>query len=423
MKTMMNRNGLVSRMPVLVSALLLVSTPVLAQTDAKRVDDLEARVAALTAELASLKSELDDVKQTGATSDATALRSDVDAARQAADSAAEWKNPTAVQHFAGYASADYVNPQNGPAVFSANFNPVFHYLHDDKVLWEAELEVETAEDGTTDVGLEYTSVDLFLNDNLTLVAGKFLSPIGNFRQNLHPTWVNKLPSAPPGFGHHGAAPVSDFGLQLRGVAPVGDNSRFVYAAYFGNGPKIVAEDGEIHEVEAEGLASDPDGKKIVGGRVGFLPFPALELGVSAAVGDVRVAEADGVEIEGDPTRNYSVLDFDASYRWNGLELRGEYVKQKVADKAFSIVPDGGDWKTWYAQAAYRFGSQSQWEAVGRYTDFNSPHPDDSQEQVALGINYLITPSAMFKVAYESNSGEAGSPTDDNRFIAQFAYGY
>jgi len=419
----MNINKLFRGMPILAPVLLFAAAPVLAQSDAKRVDDLEARVAALAAELASVKNELDEAKKAGSASDVMALRSDVNAAKQAADSAMEWKKPTAVQHFAGYASADYVDPQNGPSVFSANFNPVFHYLHDDKVLWEAELEIETAEDGTTDVGLEYSSVDVFLNDKLTLVAGKFLSPIGNFRQNLHPTWINKLPSAPPGFGHHGAAPVSDFGVQLRGVAPVGANSRFVYAAYVGNGPKIVAEDGEIHEIEAEGLASDPDAKKTFGARIGFLPFPALELGVSAAVGDVRVAEADGIAVEGDAARNYDVFDFDASYRWDGLELRGEYVKTKVADQALSIVPEGGDWTTWYAQAAYRFGKQGQWEGVGRYTDFNSPHPDDSQEQLALGINYLITPSAMVKISYESNSGEAGSPTDDNRFVAQFAYGY
>ena len=59
----------------------------------------------------------------------------------------------------------------------------------------------------------------------------------------------------------------------------------------------------------------------------------------------------------------------------------------------------------------------------RYTDFKSPHGDDSQEQLALGVNYLITPSAMLKFAYESNKGELGEITDADRWIIQIAYGY
>ena len=417
MKTTTRRRTIVWYLP----ALAFLASPSLAQMHPERIAELEEQVSALTDQLGELSAELDEAKN-GEGLDG--LRKDVEAnkvAIQATQSATTFTDATSVTHLSGYASADYVNVEDGPSAFIANFNPMFHFLYDDKILWEAELEVVVEENGDTEVGIEYTTVDWFLNDNLTLIAGKFLSPIGNFRQNLHPSWINKLPSAPPGFGHDGAAPISEVGVQLRGVAPMG-NSRLNYAFFLGNGPKIEGEDGEIHAIEAEGFASDPDDEKVFGGRVAFLPIPSLELAVSGATGDAAVVEDDGIDVEGDPKRGYQVVGFDASYQWNNLDLRGEYVKQEVDPSPSSIAPEGGVWETWYAQAAYKF-ADGKWEGVARYTDFQSPHADDTQEQLALGINYLITPSAFLKFGYESNKGEPGEITDADRWILQIAYGY
>ena len=401
--------------------LAFLASPSLAQMHPERIAELEEQVSALTEQLDELSVELDEAKDAESLG---GLRKDVEAnkvAIQATQSATTFTDATSVTHLSGYASADYVSVENGPSAFVANFNPMFHFLYENKILWEAELEVVVEENGETEIGLEYTTVDWFLNDNLTLIAGKFLSPIGNFRQNLHPSWINKLPSAPPGFGHDGAAPISEVGVQLRGVAPMGD-SRLNYAFFLGNGPKIEGEDGEIHAIEAEGFASDPDDEKVFGGRVAYLPIPSLELAVSGATGDAAVVEDDGIDVDGDPKRGYQVLGFDASYQWNNLDLRGEYVKQEVDPNPLSIAPEGGVWETWYAQAAYKF-ADGKWEGVARYTDFQSPHADDTQEQLALGINYLITPSAFLKFGYESNDGEAGEITDSDRWIVQIAYGY
>jgi hypothetical protein len=406
--------------------LVIFGSPALAQSADDRIAQLEAQLATLGQQVSELRRELDEARTADSATDVDTLRADVEIAKQAASqatqSATEWKDATSVTHLAGYASSEYISVDNGPSAFAANFNPMFHFLLDDKILWEAELEIEVEDNGDTSLGLEYSTVDWFLTDNLTLVAGKFLSPIGNFRQNLHPSWINKLPSAPPGFGHDGAAPISDLGVQLRGVLPVGTSSKLLYAAYVGNGPKIEAEDGEIHAVEAEGLASDPDNEKVFGGRIAFLPVPGLELAISGAFGDVAVVEDDGVDIEGDPKRSYDVVGVDGSYQLKNFELRGEFVSQEVGEAPLSVAPEGGQWETWYAQGAYRFG-RDKWEGVIRYTDFKSPHADDTQEQWAYGINYLIAPSAMLKLAYESNEGEPGEATDADRWILQIAYGY
>jgi len=405
------------------SALALLASPAFAQMHPERIAELEEQVTTLTEQLGELSAELDEAKESGSLE---TIKKDVEAnkvAIQATQSATTFTDATSVAHLSGYASADYVSVEDGPSAFAANFNPMFHFLYDNKILWEAELEVVVDENGETEIGLEYSTVDWFLNDSLVLIAGKFLSPIGNFRQNIHPSWINKLPSAPPGFGHDGAAPISEVGLQIRGGNPVGANSRITYAAYVGNGPKIEGEDGEIHAIEAEGFASDPDDEKVFGGRVAFLPIPSLEFAVSGATGDVAVVENDGEDLEGDPTRGYSVFGIDANYRWKNLDLRAEYVSQKVDAAEMSVAPESAKWETWFAQAAYRFGGDSSWEGVVRYTDFQSPHADDTQEQLALGVNYLITPSAMLKFGYESNEGEPGEITDDDRWLIQIAYGY
>lgn len=407
-------------------ALLLATTPALAQTDAGRINELEAKTAVMAEELDALREELNAAKHSESAEAVQAIRAESTAARQAAEraeqSAGEWKDTTSVTHLAGYASADYVSPDNGNAAFIANFNPMFHFQYGDRILWEAELEIQVDEAGDTEVGLEYSTIDVFLNDNMVLIAGKFLSPVGNFRQNMHPSWINKLPSAPPGFGHDGAAPLAEVGVQLRGGLKMGERGKLTYAGFVGNGPKLEGEDGEIHGIDTDGFAGDPDDEKVFGGRVSFLPFPKLELAVSAAMGDASVVENDEMDIDGDATRDYDVLGFDASYQWKNFDFRGEYIEQKVADAAASVAPEGGTWETWYVQSAYKFG-QAKWEGVIRFTDYTSPHPDRSQEQWAVGVNYLLTPSALLKIGYEFNDGLAGEVTDDDRWIVQMAYGY
>lgn len=326
-------------------------------------------------------------------------------------------------HLAGYAAAGYTSRDNGSDSFDvANFNPIFHFQYGDRVLWESEMEVEVEEDGGTDVALEYSAIDIFLNDYLVFQAGKFISPIGYFRQNLHPSWINKLPSAPPGFGHDGAAPLAEVGFQLRGAMPFGAQSKLTYSGYVGNGPKLEGEDGELHGVDTDGFAGDEDDEKIVGGRLSILPVPSLEIGISGAFGDAAVVENDGVGLDDDPARDYDVLGADFGYQWQALDLRGEYVQQDIGDAASSVVPEGGKWETWYLQSALRFGN-GKWEGVLRYTDFDSPHREQTQEQWSVGLNYLLTPNAIVKFGYEFNDGLAAEETDEDRWLLQVAYGY
>ena len=365
----------------------------------------------------------------GLNEEVEALRRDLEVARQqtnalsaTANQAVEWRQTARAFHFAGYASAGYTDVENQTEVFApVTFNPLFLFQYRDRVFFEAELEVEIEEDGETENHLEYANVSYFVNDNLTLSVGKFLSPLGYFRQNLHPAWVNRLPSAPPGFGHDGAAPESEIGVQLRGGVPIGDN-RLNYSFYIGNGPELDAEDEEVHGILTDGFTRDADGRQVFGGRLGFQPSLHFEVGLSAAVGDTSVTEDHGIEVEDEPIRDYEAFGVDFVYHWTDAEIRGEYIRQDIGTAPLSVAPEGGEWEAWYLQGNYSF-AQNRWEGVLRYADFDSPHATQRQKQWVVGINRLISASAILKLAYEINSNDVGASTDDNRWLFQATYGF
>lgn len=327
-------------------------------------------------------------------------------------------------HLAGYAFVDYVSPEDGDGAFTqAGFNPIFHYLYDDRVLVEAELEIALDEEGETEVALEYATIDLFLTDTTVLVAGKFLSPLGTFQQNLHPAWINRFASAPIGFGHDGAAPTSDLGVQLRGVfagTPIG---RITYALALTNGPTLEAEDGMLEGVMAEGSTSAATGNALLGGRVGFIPVSWMDIGLSYAFGRTRVTEDESGEVEDDPARDYAFYGADfVSRPWKPVEFRGEYARQRADAAADSVAPDKADWTAWYLQTAYRVPATPV-EAVVRYGRFDAAVADMSQAQWGLGVNWWLTASTVVKAGYELNDAlEAGADIGD-RALFQVAHGF
>jgi hypothetical protein len=405
------------------TALVALSLPTLSLADGDDVTALKDEVQTLRSEMAEMRKLL---KQQGlmleqkaapdvSKADVEKLQVKVKELASIAKEANEWQNTNSSVHLAGYASAGYTDQETVDGRFDqVQFSPIFHYQYKDLMLLESELEFKIKDDGTTDIGLEYLSLDLILNDYATLIAGKFLTPLGQFRQNLHPSWINKLPSAPSGFGHDGAAPSSEIGVQLRGAIPMGDSDmRANYAFYVGNGPELELDGDEIHAIETGGFPRDIDNNKVYGGRVGFIPIPKMELGLSAAMGGVGLANEDD--------RAYRVLGVDAAYQWKNLDLRGEYIQQKVGNLASSAAPGQWKWESWYVQGAYKL--PRDFEAVARYTDFDSPHGNEDQKQWALGLNYLFAPQVVAKVAYEFNEGQAGSTSDADRIMAQITYGF
>ena len=337
-------------------------------------------------------------------------------------------------HLAGYSNVDAIagSDRQEDGFTGAKFAPIFHFQFNDRVLFEGELEFETDENGESEFAVEYTTIDLILNDYMALVAGKFLSPLGQFRQNVHPGWINKMPTAPVGFGHGGAAPLSDLGAQLRGGIPLSGSMRANYATYVSNGPTLLVDghgDEVEFEMETEAAASNADDNLVYGGRFGFLPLPALEIGLSGAFGKIGVGEGHDVsELKaGEPDRDYTVVGVDALYNWSTLQLRGEFIQQSVGSDSGSTIADGAaagdlDFTAWYAQAAYRI-PETKWEGVVRFGDLDTPNDDANRNQWSAGVNYLFANNVIVKAAYTVDSFDESGTDDDERVNFQLAYGF
>lgn len=339
----------VTRMRLKKAAAVIAATLPLTAAAADPVEALQQQINALQKQLEQLRSQMQQQSQAAASNQE--LAKEVKALKQEVKSAAEWKAQNTVIHLAGYGDLGYTDAENASGTFTPfSFNPIFHYQYKDLLLAEAEFSFTVDEAGETETELEYASLNLFLNDYMALGAGKFLSPIGQFRQNLHPSWINKLPSAPVGFGHGQAAPLAEVGVQLHGGIPLASSdNRLHYALFVGNGPELEIEDGEIEMVETPGLGTDRDGSKVGGGRVGlFVPTYKLDLGLSAATGKVA-----GME-ETDVRRDYDVVGADFTWQPAHFDFRGEYVRQKVGAAAESMAPDSAAWKAWYVQGAYSY---------------------------------------------------------------------
>lgn len=330
-------------------------------------------------------------------------------------------DPFVLFDLAGYTSVTYVNAQGAGTVGEFIVAPIFHLQFGERVLFEAELELEGNDRGASDAVVEYAAVNWLLNDHAALVVGKFLSPVGYFVPNQHPSWINKMASVPAGFGHAGAAPTADFGVQLRGGKTFAGGQHVNYAVYMANGPQLGLKGMEGLSLGNEGATRNPDGKRISGGRLGWMPIPALEVGASLARGDI-VLDPGAMGAGPEPSRRYQVDGVDVAWSpTKALDLRGEWIRQRVGAAPGSVVADKTTWRAWYVLGAYRFGSE-RWEAVLRHGDSLAPHAEATLKQTAVGLNYLFRPYAKLKLTREFNdSADVGANAD--RWLLQFAYGF
>lgn len=398
----------------------------LAPLPASAADDTKA----LQAEVEALRKQVEELRALvkGQAAAPAASQSEVEALRQELSEVKEasvkepykWDKSTSF-HLGGYAAVGYSSQKDDGRSFNqAAFVPGFHFNYQDIAFAEAKLETEVAEDGETEVEVESANLNLFLGDYAVLTAGKFLSPLGQFQQNYHAAWINRLPSRPVGFSEGASgAPLSNVGAQVRGGFPIGESFKANYAVFVANAPRLeLNDDGdEIEEISNEASTSAPNNKKIYGGRFSFFPLPLLEIGLSAAGG--KTALEDGAD------RSYRAVGYDFAWQYGKrFDLRGEYLRQRIGDEdaggAFASVA-GATWSARYIQTSYKF--LPKWEGVARWGKFDAPHGDQRQKQTALGLNYWYAPSVVGKLAYEFNQGEEGELTNEDRLLLQLTYGF
>src|SRR5438094_5440880 len=177
----------------------------------------------------------------------------------------------------GYGTAGFTARSGEDPFFDAAFNAIFLFKMTDRLFVEGELEFEF-EDNETTTNLEIAQNSYRLNDYMTIGVGRFLNPTNFFVERQHMNWVNKLPDKPLAV-YDGLLPESEMGGQLRGVIQIGP-TKLEYVAFVANSPGLITAPDDFEELGMLDFDNDAKfgGHVAVGGHVGFIPIPQLEIG-------------------------------------------------------------------------------------------------------------------------------------------------
>lgn len=344
------------------------------------------------------------------------------------------------EHFLllGDASVGFSTQRKNGSTFNATFSPLFLWQPTDRLLFEAAFDVSGTTDpnanSSTNVNLTIADASYLVNDYLAVGGGVFIVPFGQYHNHFDPPWINKLPDDPLVFSDGGLAPNSQTGIFGRGAVPIGP-SKVTYDAYVVNAPNLITKD----PAAAGGLAfpafTNQNNNFAVGGRLGFIPFPELEVGYSVQEG--RVSPSNFADVHALLQAADAHFVKDVGFVAGRVDLRAEWVWSNL-DRAtfdrhgalgfgpltFTNYRDGG-----YIQASYRPVMLSNrilrnLEFVARYDRLRSPlrAPGGNHEQRwAIGVDYWLTPSAVLKTAYEFDQKKIGP--DQNAFLVQFGIGF
>jgi hypothetical protein len=353
----------------------------------------------------------------------------------------------------GALAVGYSKIQGIPGGFYyGEFSPDFFVKLNDWIV----LEAEAALGSENSPSATFLQADFLVNDWLTIVAGRFVAPIGFFNERLNNPWINKLPADAPG-----SAPLpwmqvlpamSLMGVQARGAFYLGASPlKMEYAAYVSNGLNVTpATPNAPTADEVANLENMTDtfaiisNNKAFGGRLGlWWPEVGLEGGLSGMYsGDYLAVDSDYSMALWAIDLNYHKGNWDARFEYGSTYQQAP--PTVVNANTMATIPQGNIRREGlYGQVAYR-----PWDARNKYlqrteyvyrfswADFHGINasaldlssydtPIDApirRYQNEFGINYYFYQRMELKCAYQINT-EPGNPQRDNQFMTELAWGW
>lgn len=252
------------------------------------------------------------------------------------------------------------------------------------ITFTSELEIEE--------GFDVFELEMFefnwqiLNDNLNLKVGKFIYPFG-IERFVEDSTTNKLSSRPIPFKSIIPGTYSDNGLQVFGTLPFISTVQLRYEIAVTTGLSDPDKTGE------QDLSENNDNKTL-GGRLGFIIFPGLEIGSSYSNG--KYDDNDKLRMD--------FFGFDLAFKKGGFEFRGEYIHSNVEEdniETSSYNRDG-----YYAQISYKYMPISNYfRSIEGITRFDTVDPNDivtdknDTNRISFGLNCEPMEHLMFKLEY------------------------
>jgi hypothetical protein len=430
---------------VIQSAFLTMASPAARAQDAttdgyvtrKEYEELKAQMLAMKKELDGLKKEKGVARKQESAEGQAVADMHKEVAPEVAPPVVEPEGPmlgTTKFYIAGWAEGMFEARNARVSTFSASFNPIFLWELTPKLLFESRLEIEPS-GGGTNVNLVYAQLSYLLNDYITLGVGEFFSPSNVFVERFEPQWINKLPDRPLAV-YHGILPNISVGAEVRGGFPIGP-TRANYAFYISNGPSLNAFDPRTAGTLDSNSYTDNNDDKAVGGRVGFLPVPGVEVGYGFETAEpgfqgttfahVRsLVQSVDLDITRDSDLLKGRINLYAQYAWSKVDhaVYDPDGSLGFGPLAFTSKRDGG-----YALVAYRptkvdVDLVRNLEMIFRW-DHLSRDPsglgDPEENRWTLGLDYWLSPSTVVKAAYEWDNPRG--ERNKNALLLQAAMGF
>lgn len=214
---------------------------------------------------------------------------------------------------------------------------------------------------------DYLQIDYTVNSQLTIVAGRFLTPFNMYNERFTPVWIPDLFDVPIIYSLSAHTNPANEGVMARGVLASTDKFEVNYAAFYSISNRT--NDPNTHFGSA----------RSAGGRAGvFFPGQRLELGASYQryMQDTRL-NIYGAYLSWQPTNT-------------ALDIKGEYTHS---------LSGSGYW----LQGAYRLSRfRGPDSAIGRLAPVarvqqffhnqpvaSDPVPNVNVQQVDFGLNYYL----------------------------------
>ncbi len=322
----------------------------------------------------------------------------------------------------GYAQIDYNEP-DGSKVGKLDIHRMvflFGYKFNDKVSFISEIEYEHVEE----VFVEQAYIKYKASESINVLAGLMLVPMGIINEFHEPPTYYGVER--PNVDNY-IVPTTwrELGVGISGRI---DNASLKYQAYIFNGFKSYTDgvgvlrgtDGlrKGRQKGAESVVSSPNFSV----KLDYYGIPGLRVGLSGYFGKTQT---DDTAIEAS-TVGVSMIGLDARYKYNNLELRGQYITTNLSDtedyNALTGQDLGSKMNGLYAEIAYGFELKGEEKITPflRYEKHNT-HADTEGSLVAndafdrneliFGLNYKVADGAAFKIDYQlMNDAVSGSNT-------------
>lgn len=254
----------------------------------------------------------------------------------------------------------------------------------------AEIELENG----FKLDLERAHLDWsILGDRLTVRGGKFPFPFGIERHYYHPV-SNELIDRPSPFVRILPGLYTDVGIEFFGKMELPVLEALKYEFAITNGLDSFGDTGKQEDF------TDNNTNKQLGGRLGLVLLPGLEIGGSYLTGKYDM----------DASKRLYLAGADVSYKIGGFGVRGEYIAGTVG------LEGGGDFYRYgyYLQTSYRHDFELDYlkylEGVVRFdsvTARDDMRTNKDADRIAFGIDYSPLKSLVLKFEYEINNQKVG----------------